>query len=361
MEGLVQRISMLEQGMQKLLGDNHCLRCRLTAVEAFIPALQDPRNCGHVLHDSGKVVGPALKDQKLAWIPFDVGSVGAKAFQGCEQLAQIIFPESGMLTAIESKAFQGCRQLMSARIPPSVVEIGSEAFYESALASVEFSSNGRLQILGENAFRCTNLQAVVIPASVQTIGHDAFFSCGRLVKVEFGAGSRLRTLDRYAFQRTNISSFTLPPAVTAISLGLFEGCRSLAMVQLSGNGLQSIGELAFCGCVSLRCVCLATDGASPAHDRLQLAGISLESIGERAFEGCSGFKEATFPASLVSVGSSAFRHCAGLAKVTFAGAALQHVPPDAFEGCSALREVKLPTSVEEVHGGTFRLARLTRV
>ena len=59
-------------------------------------------------------------------IPNDVTSIGASAFEGCENLASVVIPDS--VTSIGASAFESCENLASVTIPGSVSSIYYCAF-----------------------------------------------------------------------------------------------------------------------------------------------------------------------------------------------------------------------------------------
>ena len=76
-------------------------------------------------------------------------------------------------------------------IPNTVRTIGDECFaYCKNLTKVKMSNS--LTSIGNNAFsRCTGLTSITIPSSVTTIGNNAFSGCSNLTKITIEAGSSL--------------------------------------------------------------------------------------------------------------------------------------------------------------------------
>lgn len=164
------------------------------------------------------------------------------------------------------------------------------------------------------------------------------------------------------------------------------------------EGLERIGEKAFCGCKSLKHVtfpmtlrCIdekAFKGCESLEDFVLPE--RLMSIGERAFRSCTSLRTLVLPKSLTFVGNSAFADCTGLESVEiqssfvsdhrvtpwcgrsywvketgvfvgctalrrlFVADGVTRLPAGSFSGCAALTEVRLPESLGHVGGGTFR-------
>lgn len=77
------------------------------------------------------------------------------------------------LSIIPDYCFYNCSNLNSIQFPKGIISIGSFAFSKcGSLTDLELPSN--LQTLGEEAFSSVPLNLVVIPASCQNIGRNAF-------------------------------------------------------------------------------------------------------------------------------------------------------------------------------------------
>ena len=77
-----------------------------------------------------------------------------------------------------------------------------------------------------SSYACTGLTSVVIPASVQTIGHQAFAYC------------------------TGITTVTIPTSVTSIGSGVFRYCSNLVTVNFNATNCNSVGVNTWSGCSS---------------------------------------------------------------------------------------------------------------
>ena len=89
--------------------------------------------------------------------------------------------ENGV-TAIGEFALSACKNLASVSIPASVTSIGDDAFYGSgtsaAALTVIIAEGSTLTTIGTAAFYgCTKLTSFSIPASVKSIGENTFIGC----------------------------------------------------------------------------------------------------------------------------------------------------------------------------------------
>lgn len=113
-------------------------------------------------------------------LPQTVTCIGAYAFQGCNQLSEVVIPNG--LTSIEYTAFSSCHNLSSMTIPSSVITIGSSAFSECGFDSIVIPNS--VKQIDSYAFSgCGSLRYLFIGDSVQTIGTRGFESCYNLSSI----------------------------------------------------------------------------------------------------------------------------------------------------------------------------------
>lgn len=116
---------------------------------------------------------------KMCWaleevnLPSSLQTIGTEAFFGCGKVKEILLPEG--LTTIESGAFNSWGELVEIRIPNSVTTIGKSAFSgTSSLQSANLPEG--LTRIEAQLFQHSGLPKITIPASVTSIGDDAFWS-----------------------------------------------------------------------------------------------------------------------------------------------------------------------------------------
>ena len=127
--------------------------------------------------------------------------------------------------------------------------------------------------IGEAAFmNCCNLDTVKLPKALTVIKKDTFNGCGSEILNIADRTETSKFYDYYGLQTIN-----MPDTLTKIEEGAFKNCVNLVLDNPNGVGSSF--------------------------------GTSIESIGNSAFEGCLSLKEAVFPSSLLSIGESAFAKC----------------------------------------------------
>jgi hypothetical protein len=154
----------------------------------------------------------------IAEIPAEATKVGG--FANNPNLSSIVFLGENV-RSIENLAFYSTG-LTSIVIPASVVTIGSEAFIHSQLTSVTFGQGSRLQSIGQSAFAANQaLTQVTLPASLTTIGNYAFRYNRNLQSLTFEPGSQLVSIADFAFHDTRVTSVSLSSTVQTFTLRAF--------------------------------------------------------------------------------------------------------------------------------------------
>ena len=140
-------------------------------------------------------------------------------------------------------------------IPASVQSIGANCFggYESGsywdgytynYPTVTLTVNGsQLVTIGDFAFyENPNVQDLVIPASVKTIGNYAFKGCTDIDEITFAEGAQLETIGAYAFAETRFEEITVPGSVKSIGAYAFYDSYLVSIVFEEGENDLVLGH-----------------------------------------------------------------------------------------------------------------------
>ena len=104
----------------------------------------------------------------------DLASASYGAFQNCESLTEIAFPEG--LETIEPYAFKNCKLLKSVSFPNSLKTLGKCSFLLcESLETVSFGT-GQLTEIGENAFNSCGVKRINW-GSITDVSDQAFYLC----------------------------------------------------------------------------------------------------------------------------------------------------------------------------------------
>ncbi|MDE6014766.1 MAG: leucine-rich repeat protein [Acetatifactor sp.] len=278
-------------------------------------------------------------------IPENVTKIGASAFSGCEVLTDItynaihvttsnqnIFAKCNVkriligekVSAFPDNLFRGAQfstntatgeeELISIYIPASVEKIGNYALPNIAnLQKVVFADGSKLSTIGQYAFyQCINLTSCNLPDSVTSIGNFAFAGCTKL-----GSDSA--------------EPFSIPASLDTLGSNAFQECPSLTEVVIP-SGVNKINDKAFLNDTGLASV--------------KLAGGFLTEIGVSSFEGCTALTEVSIPNGVTKIGATAFKNCSALTKVVIP-ASVTSIGKDAFDGCGNVQFFVVPGSYAE--------------
>ena len=272
------------------------------------------------------------------------------AFSNCTSLTS--FSMSGSVKKVGASAFANCTSLRELSVPEGVRELGNSCFLGCSQLSGLTLPEG-LEKLGTRFLAGTAVETLTIPASVAESGSSSPFSGGSIGAL---ASSRVRELI-FAEGCTEIPAYLccctaegysvaletvkFPATVTSVGSNAFAGCGKLQAVTLP-EGLTSIGTSAFRGCAALTALEI------PA---------SVTTVGQSAFQDCAGLVSVVMaPGGEASTGTlegSAFSNCTSLTSFRMSGA-VKKVGQNAFEDCTSLRELALPEGVREIGSGCFR-------
>jgi hypothetical protein len=242
--------------------------------------------------------------------------------------------------------------------------------------------------IGEWVFYKQNgLRSVTIPRSVKSIEEGAFYGCTGLTSINVNKDNTAYvSVDGVLFNKTKDTlilypiakqggAYTIPNGVKSIGESAFSGCIGLTSITIP-NSMAHIGEKAFTGCIGLRSITLPG---------------SVKSIGESTFRGCTGLESITISSGLRSIGEGAFLDCTGLISINVnkdnpvygsidgvlfnktkdtlilypknkRGAyiipnTVKTIEKMAFDSCAALTSVMIPNGVTKIDYMTFRFCK----
>ena len=282
---------------------------------------------------------------------------------------------------IKDGAFAMAVNLINLELPEGLETIGNMAFYScNQLANITIPQTVR--IIGDYAFISTNLESLIIPSSVESIGFAAFSNCFslRYVFVERSSAEtatsgslnmfsschhdmkiyvqNLTSLATYKvasgwmvyaarmFSKTiidennfaidngiliqylgNEQNITLPVGITKIGDYAFSRCKDLIQVTINEETL-TIGEFAFSNCENLFSISLG----------------GVRTIMNSAFRECVSLSEINFGNNLLEIGTNAFLYCTSLNDLILPDG-LEIIKENAFISCNGLKRIIIPISV----------------
>lgn len=180
------------------------------------------------------------------------------------------------------------------------------------------------------------LSNVVVGASVQTIGENAFNGTA-LQDITFSV--KVQTIEKGAFKSTKLINIELPDLVSNVNDEVFYNCASLTNITFTPT-TTNIGASAFAGCKKLNYIEFPE---------------SLDRINTNAFYLCTGLSNLIFPDNLTIIRTGAFQDCTGLTNISFSiDSKLHTVGAGAFSNCDKITDIIFPTNLTLVASHAFR-------
>ena len=313
-------------------------------------------------------------------LPSSVQRIGAGAFLRCVGLTGGLnfnnLNQNGTfvssVSVIGSSAFMGCSGLNGQLVLPDNVNYGNVLPYTFASIDAPLYDLNSHQIANPNAVYAMRLNGGLDFAlnKVKTIERNAFFRCSNLVSI--GLSNAITAVAPQAFMHCSgiLQNLLIPASVKSIGSEAFRGCSSLAglnivstvVSQLATEAWLSLGNNCFQDCTSIVSSNSATGLVIPN---------SVNSIGDGAFQGCTSIVSVNVGSGLTranSFGSLVFNGCTRLERVTLAFSFISRdvagqsvvklantVAPlnDSFAGCTALGvPAETPTGTIQIQSGS---------
>ena len=208
----------------------YCPNLKSIKVNSSNPIYDSRNNCNALIETETNTLIAGCKN---TIIPNTVTSIGMYAFINIDDLTSIEIPNS--VVTICKGAFNGCDNL----------------------EEVVFEENSNLKyIYGEpyewgGAFGyCINLKSIEIPSSINYIGIRTFEDCSNLIGITFEEGSQLDSIAGTAFCGcSSLTSFEIPSNVTSIGKWIeslydrvFGGCSSLTSIYCYAENVPETGS-----------------------------------------------------------------------------------------------------------------------
>lgn len=212
-------------------------------------------------------------------------------------------------------------------------------------------------------YKNNDIECVIIPACVQTIGQQSFYQCKNLTSVSMAEG--VRQIELSAFSGCNLDTVTLPLSLTKVGAnafaenvslsnavilgktefdsGTFNGCKNLITVEFK-NSIRALPSGMFRECAKLQNIVFPTN---------------LKTLGSYIFYKCSLLSEITIPETVTGIGSYGFAYT-GLESIVIPNGVTE-IGNWEFSGCKNLSSVTIPETVKIIGEGAFANCAFTRI
>ena len=230
-----------------------------------------------------------------------------------------------------------------------VVANPNRYYVESVKIPEEVEYNGNKYIvntIGTYAFDWSRVKEVTIPSSIKSMKYGAFYKCNDLTKVyisdleawlkiEFEDATSNPMYYGYAQLFLNgeeLNKLVIPNNIETIGDNSFIGCSSLTSVIIP-NTVKSIGENAFLDCKNLSYIEIPN---------------SVTYMGKGCFFSCENITDIVIPNSVIEIGDYVFSGCTKLSSLKLS-TGLTYIPAGAFEHCKSLLSVEIPNNIQSFY------------
>jgi hypothetical protein len=251
-----------------------------------------------------------------------VTGLGFYAFFGCFNLTSAALPSS--LTRIGLYAFYGCSKLETVFIPASVTTIETVSFsFCSALTAIEvdaanpaYLSDGGVLYSKDRTLLHTcpggKGGTFTVPSTVRVLGDAAFYGCEKLTAVEIH--NAVTTIGSSAFGYCEMPVVNIPASVTSIGHDAFRGrvTRGVTAINVdAANTAYTSEDGVLYNKDKTLLICYPAGKAATSFD----IPATVTTIRGAAF--CfATFTSVTIPSSVETVEGYAFEYCTNLRDVT---------------------------------------------
>lgn len=190
-------------------------------------------NINYVLYSDGKLI------LKGTGAMYDYTNENKSPFYDNDRIKSVVISEG--ITAVGEYAFQYCNNLKTAVLPTTLNAIKRNSFmphideyivHQNLYGLTEITIPPKVTEIAKFAFSGTAIKSVTIPASVTTVGEQAFGECQKLETVRY-SGKVIG--DRIFVRCIKLKNFTITKSTTEIVGGCFNYCESLTLITYEGT------------------------------------------------------------------------------------------------------------------------------
>jgi len=251
------------------------------------------------------------------------------AFYNCSNIFEIVLPLNSLGT-IGNSAFFGNSGLSYLNIPATVYSIGNNAFFDcNNLIMLSIENENSKVTLGNNVFsNCNKLECINIPYQlIDEYQEDENWGVYQLSSklVPYSVG-----LD-YIYQEDSLSFYVSGQYYTSEDLYIPTMYNGIAVTGILNNGFEN------------------------SYFKRVVLSNNINIILDEAFKNCSRLEKIDVPNSIDTISRGAFENCNNLKTVKFAKTNLHPITigAAAFRNCSSLENIDIPNAVYLIGNATF--------
>lgn len=339
---------------------------------------------GHALYTKDKSVLIHMFDYQASEYTICKGTkiIGKESFGKFSNLKRLVLPDG--LQEIQQSAFYDCgnlAEIIGVESVPMIAEgvLGSTAYYRSCsviisgtvLQKYNVSTERQYEIpygiteISRGAFSTSDendqLEAIIIPDTVRTIGSSAFSGRRKLKSVIIPEG--VTKIESGTFSGCeSIESIYIPASISEIAQGAFpvyqKPWRGAPIIPACSEFIVAESNQQFC---SFEGILYSKDKTRlieiPANYKYEQFDVpnTVVTIGSNAFKGNQHIKKIILPDTVTTIESNAFAECVNLEEINLDKVVgLGH---SAFSGCEKLRSIVLTAT--EI--GAYAFSKCTKL
>lgn len=297
----------------------------------FIFKVDDATGNYHITKYCGKLTKVTIPE---AYRNAAVDTIDALAFNAATEMQELYIPDS--ITEIAKGAINACNELQTIRIPftgENLTASGSDLLFGYIFGAENVDS--------QNAYLPVNLNKVIISDQVKTIGRSAFENCKDLQEVLLPSG--LETIGVAAFVNSGIQEITFPASLKSWERTAFDKSKLERVNVLDLNSYINCEGRGFGGNIDL-----FVNGEN-------ITEITIPQ-GQTCLTSClagSNIEKITIPDSVVELGEGAFEYCKKLKEVVFIGDSKLTEFRGTFYNCFSLQNIIIPRTVKRFSEAAF--------
>ena len=257
--------------------------------------------------------------------------------------------ENGVLLSLDEEKCRPRQNVLY--LPEGITAIGENAFKHTFWDTIVVPEGCRE--LQKSAFENCNAKAILLPPSIRVIGESAFAWCNFLKEITIPEG--VQALPRDVFHMcSDLTELHLPASLKSLSRP--EDTNALQHMEIAPENpyLQTDGK-----------ALLSKDGKTLFWLLKDVSGDyrvpdGVSEIAAHAFQKCKELTSVTMPDSVSTIGKGAFEYCANLTSLHFSDR-VEILEDDLCFACTALKEVHFPAALKKIQEFAFIETALQRV
>lgn len=290
-------------------------------------------------------------------IPSSVDNIGYEVFCGCTSIKELYIADSMEPLNCD---YSYSKDYFFKDSPIEYMYLGREITnYDVNYTYAKWKGALKTVIIGDGVTTipdfifdsCYYLSSVTISDNVQHIGKYAFYCCDDITSIALPNG--LNSIGIAAFSNCNIENLIIPKSVTSIGRNAFNETNELKSIVIEeGNTVYDSRD---------NCNAIIETGTNTLIRGCKNTTIpyGITSISNTAFYGCQELVEMEIPGSVISIGDNAFYCCYKLSSVTLPQS-VTSIGADAFYNCSALASINCEAKTPPTIGGYYTFYNVPR-